>query len=433
MFLSSTNSRGMPLASACLFVAVLLFVHGCDTGAGWTGDRSDGSTASSTLIDPGSSDLYTEAKLNNALEQAEPLELTTAGLTIDGAVIDTSDVDVFDFGPAAIGDRIYAQLQPSNGLNGAVALFDASGNCLLVNDHRNVYLGDSVPFIDLVMRQPTENCYLAVTTTPLYESPGSYQLYLQRVPGQPQSPYRPETILLHFAGATKVTVGGRDPVDVPPFDAADIDRSFRGQTDEIVADVVARVREDFAGFNVTILSTSEGARYDNSMTCVYFGTYDPGLLGVAEGVDEFNTLGPQEAFVFTDTFAAFMVISPTADELSQALANVASHEAGHLLGLVHTTDYDDLMDITASLNRLLQDQYFTRAPLHPEVFPLGYQDGVQTLLNTAGGDAEAVQAALAGRLEKTPAARVNYGGPPARATLLLSAHRPRTGGYAESD
>ena len=74
--------------------------------------------------------------------------------------------------------------------------------------------------------------------------------------------------------------------------------------------------------------------------------------------------------------------------MSQALANVASHEIGHLLGLVHTSDPQGIMDITASLSQLLDDQDFTMSALHGDVFPLGSQDAVQSLADTLGGDAE---------------------------------------------
>jgi hypothetical protein len=91
--------------------------------------------------------------------------------------------------------------------------------------------------------------------------------------------------------------------------------------------------------------------------------------------------------VFTDTFAAFNQLDPSSGQMAQAIANVTSHELGHLLGLVHTDDPAGIMDVTASLSQLLANQRFRRAPLYTAVFPIGAQDGLQYLLDAAGGDA----------------------------------------------
>ena len=52
-----------------------------------------------------------------------------------------------------------------------------------------------------------------------------------------------------------------------------------------------------------------------------------------------------------DTFEAFDPLRPSVAAMSQAIANVACHEIGHLLGLVHTQSPNDIMDVTASLRQ----------------------------------------------------------------------------------
>ena len=402
----------------------LLCMPGCGSNAGMPGWRGLDLLDSSPVAD----EEYQEATDNDAFEAAEYLELTERRVTIHGEITDAGDTDVFDLGPLNAGDRVLVELNAVGQLNGAVALFDAEGTCLLVNDHRNVYLGQAEPFIDVVLQTASDHCYLAVTTTPYYESPGRYELYAMGQWDQPMPETHPDVVLLDFEGANRVSVGSRTSLNVPPFDAGDIDASFAGKTDAIIADLVAKVRADYEGFNVTVLSTSEGDRYDDSMTHVYFGTYDPGLLGLSAGVDEFNTLGPQEAIIFTDTFAAFMVLDPGAEEISQALANVTSHEIGHLLGLVHTENDASIMDISASLNDLLLDQHFIRAPLHPEVFPIGAQDATQALLAGVGGDREVALAALKRfEVEKTLRPRLHSPGPPAREGRAFSSSALRHG------
>jgi len=197
---------------------------------------------------------------------------------------------------------------------------------------------------------------------------------------------RPDTILLDFSGAQNVRIGSRPVINVPRFDASAISEKYTGFTDSMITRIVDAVREDFIGLNGTVLSTSEGAVYNGNMTRIFFGTYNEALLGVAEGVDEFNSDTNQTAIVFTETFSAFMRADPTIQQMSQSIANVASHEIGHLLGLIHTQDTNAIMDVTASVRRLLEDQTFRRSPIYSLVFPVGNQDAVQTLLDTLGGD-----------------------------------------------
>jgi hypothetical protein len=44
------------------------------------------------------------------------------------------------------------------------------------------------------------------------------------------------------------------------------------------------------------------------------------------------------------------------------------------------------MDVTASLRELTKDQHFRKSPLYSAVFPIGFQDAVQSLLDSVGGD-----------------------------------------------
>ena len=116
-------------------------------------------------------------------------------------------------------------------------------------------------------------------------------------------------------------------------------------------------------------------------------------LWLREGIGpQFNKLpivgyvGAGEAIIFTDTFAAFNELRPSVEEMGQAIANVTSHEIGHLLGLIHTTDEIGIMDVTGSLRDLLGDQTFRRSPIYSAVFPIGAQDAVQSLMASVGGD-----------------------------------------------
>ena len=284
------------------------------------------------------------------------------------------------------GDHVVIDMDPAESLNGAIALFDDTEASLLVNDHRNVYRGVKKPFIDVVIQHESNTCFVAVTSTPGYASAGDYAMVAaNEFPTDLPEP-RPDTVLLEFDGGRNVKVGSRTPVNVPAFDAGGISPVFAGQTNRMANQIVDRVREDYDGLDLTILSTAEGDTFEPGMTRIYFGTYDQALLGVAESIDEFNATTEQVAIIFTDTFGAFMKLDPSIEEMSQAIANVTSHEIGHLLGMVHTSDPMGIMDVTASLGDLLEDQMFTRAPMYTAVFPLGYQDAPRYLLDVLGGD-----------------------------------------------
>ena len=67
-------------------------------------------------------------------------------------------------------------MAPDGSLDGVIAAFDEAGTALLVNDHRNVYLGLVEPFVDVVVRRESSAFFVAVSATPGYASSGDYVL-----------------------------------------------------------------------------------------------------------------------------------------------------------------------------------------------------------------------------------------------------------------
>jgi hypothetical protein len=396
-----------------------IILGGCGVAVGPDGNDERRPTLNLSTVGLDSESTYFETDTNDLFDAAEFVEATEEPRVIRGEISGADDVDVYDLGPVVPGDRIIVEMTPADSLDAAIALFDEQGTALLVNDHRNAYLGRVEPFVDVVIMHESSACYVAVSATPGYASSGDYALIASKEYPTDLPDPRPDTVLLVFDGGEGVRIGSRPAVDVPVFDAANIDPVYAGDTELMAAEIVKHVRRDYAGMDLTILSTAEGDVFEPGMTRIFFGTFDPALLGVAENVDEFNAEKGQNAIVFTDTFAAFIRLEPSVQEMAQAIANVSSHEIGHLFGLVHTDDPAALMDVTASLSELTLDQEFSRSPLYAAVFPLGYQDDVQYLFDVLGGDPAARPAkrrdAALHAVGPSPDA-----GPPARTGLCLS-------------
>ena len=324
---------------------------------------------------------------------------------VQGSIDHASDVDVYELGEMFAGDRLVVDIVSDSRLDAIVAVFDADANLLYLNDDRDYFAGLVDPHIDFVLRRATDTCYVAVASSPSARSTGTYTLATAVMPEVDVPQPQPQTVLLNFDGTAAVEFGGRRPVVIPAFDADTISSSLAGDTDLLIDLILETVREDYAGLNVEVYTSRDGVDPGPDISTIHFGAYDRALLGVAENIDEFNERAIQEGIVFTDTFQVFNVLDPTIEQFAQALANVASHEIGHLLGLVHTADTRGLMDITASLRQLMRDQVFSRSPLENLTFPLGFQDAPLALIESVGGDLAAVRSLSIAQLESY-AARV---------------------------
>jgi len=107
--------------------------------------------------------------------------------------------------------------------------------------------------------------------------------------------------------------------------------------------VLKAVRTDFARWPLVRIEIGESHKHHDD-NVVFVGDFEAtgGLLGIAEKVDTGDITHDDRAIVF----AASIVSSPYGlmdDEKSQAVANVVSHEIGHLLGFSHVGFRNDIM------------------------------------------------------------------------------------------
>ena len=328
---------------------------------------------------------YTETEPNDAFTNAEVVANDSIVDLLGGIAAGSSpaDMDIYRLRGGDTGDRVQVTLTIRSGYDLVLGLLDDRQRLLSYADPGSVVNGPKQ--IDIVLHEPTSELIAIVAAR---SSSSSDRLYTARVTMQPAAgipPYQPQVVVLNFDGGDAVKIGRRSPVYVPPFDAAAIDPRFTGQTETIIDLIVQAVREDYAGLGVEVYASGDPSIPAGSVSSVYFGTYNSALLGLADNVDPYNTQPDQSAILFTDTFRLFNVFNPSAADIAQVLANVASHESGHLLGLRHTADVIDLMDITASARQMLSDQWFRNATIHPTVLPTGSQDAPALLEWTLGG------------------------------------------------
>ncbi len=331
---------------------------------------------------------------NNTFEHAQPATLPESGeIVIEGTIAYRQDVDIYALGPAIVGDRIIVDVTGHDGLNTVAALFDGDENLIDASDDRSYYGGLIDPYISQVVRVNTPQLYvgIAVSTARYFGSSqgrydsGSYSIRVRREPNTAVRAARGQIVYLDFEGGAGVQIALEPIVVMSPFSAESISGRLAGQTSYIISLVMDHMRRDFAPFDVTLLDSKHHARPALPHTGLYFGNFNASYLGLADNVDTGNASLQQEAIIFSETLSLWEALQPSAEEIGLALANIAGHELGHLLGLEHAAYQGDLMSTASSARQVLEvDAAFLRSPLQADVFPAGFQDGVATLLLNLG-------------------------------------------------
>ena len=365
---------GLLLATACVPID---FDNGSSTPDQVLGDNPTETTDPEPNLETEPNDQFAGAQpvyVDQAVELIGTLRAGTSG----------PDQDIWDLGPADAGDRVSCEITTAQYGNLIVGILDDGYNLFARTNASNATT--YVRTLDVIVHERTEHLYVTFTSVRDNDTSVDYNAIVRIERGQGIPASQRQVVVLDFTGASQVRIASRSAVNVPPFDATAISETFAGQTDLIVEYVYDMVLEDFGDLGVSIFLDTDPDCPTENISTIYFGTYSASLLGLADNVDDFNGDKTQSAIIYTDTFALFMNLRPDTHQIAQVLANVTSHEIGHLLGLRHTADPRSVMDINATASQMLQDQWFDTFDIHESVFTTGYQDAPIMLSWAVGGE-----------------------------------------------
>ncbi|MCH8252703.1 MAG: matrixin family metalloprotease [Planctomycetes bacterium] len=306
---------------------------------------------------------------------------------IEGSVGRKGDLDPFLLGPMSAGDRLTIDADTgSSPLDVSIGIFDADQRLVFANDDRAPF--DLDAFADITLRHGSDAYFLVVTHSAFAEKfreTGTYSITIQHRPGSIVPPAVGQTILLDFDGGN-VESPVLGEFSVEPFSGERIASVYAGKTDELKRGIRETMEQNFSRFDVTIVTTDDPLpENDAPVSTIFFGGFDARAFGQAEGVDLYNAEFCDDAIIFAESFTTNLFsTTPTAGQMAIAIGNVASHEAGHLLGLNHVADDDALMDDRSAADAFLRDQEFIEAPLSTDVMPIGVQDAALLLFETVG-------------------------------------------------
>jgi hypothetical protein len=150
-----------------------------------------------------------------------------------------------------------------------------------------------------------------------------------------------QSVYLNFNGASSLTIGATSFRSLLPFSV--INLPINPTT--TAAQVVQLVRNDFKNLDISIISSYESGPPAEPYSTVYVTGSTGDYFGLADSVDWYDENPSDNAVIFAGLLAE---ASTSTNKFPQLTANVITHETGHLLGLAHTDDNTELMDVNAN-------------------------------------------------------------------------------------
>ncbi len=292
---------------------------------------------------------------------------------------DPTKRQIFDLGPLSAGDRIFLSLLTTPGYDKrysddlySLMILDENEQVFAWYQDRAVLLTEDAR---LIVGHNSQHYYVVSDTG------DSIDVRIQRGVGTEQ---RLQRIFLDFRGRSGLQVADLEPFSVPELRAVDLNMAWGDTETTIVRNqIVQTVRDLFAPWNVDITSSDDGAPPPPPYMTVYVGGSSPDvdifgeplLYGIADYIDPRNETLTGTGYVgaidiATDNPAA------TPMEMGMLIGCVTAHEIGHLVGLRHVDNDNDIMN-AGSITGMLP---FANSPLRAFEIPqgaIGMQDAVE--------------------------------------------------------
>jgi hypothetical protein len=264
-----------------------------------------------------------------------------------GALSLTTNAFVYGLGTLSAGTPLHLNVT----IKGAapdtfLGLYDSTGRSLIVADD----LGRNVnPDVRTVI-QRTDDYFVVVAAA--YEDAGPFTLHVDQDPVGPLPQKPTQVVYLDTDGRATLFAGV-----IHPFTAASVGFYGPGDTQTIVSGLLARLEEVYAPYNIVFTTTQPST---GIYSVIALGSdNNETMLGLAQNIDATNVNLSETCVVYGGAFTLFQPC--TVQEMGLVLGNVAAHELGHLLGLSHVADPNQIMDDTGNADAMLAAQGFGNA------------------------------------------------------------------------